>query len=351
MRARLIVQEGPGSGLSYSLDPFQQPVFSVGRSSQCDIVLNDQRASRHHGDFRWNGRQWEVADRGSTNGTYVNRVQIHGPYELRLGDRVTIGETTMVLREHSALPTVSPRPHPAEEPITAVEAYAIRDAAPAGPSRQPPPQPVGSALRADTSAPSKPAGGQLASAGATVAFWLAQALVAAAVVCLASGALLPWFKVTGSLARDMAPLVQGITDIVSSIMGEDLLSVTQEIGGGTGFGKFTLGMAVLCAVLLVVDIFIRRKTVVPSVVYLLTSLAAGAVMILDLKGLYDLYDQVQSMTLLFGIRLEDVVKAFGKFIDIEIVLLPGLYLTVAGLGFLFVGGLVRLVSALLNRNR
>ena len=348
MKARLIVQEGPGSGLSYSLDPFQQPVFSAGRSSQCNIVLNDPRASRHHSDFRWNGHQWEVTDRGSTNGTYVNRVQIHGPHALRLGDRVTIGETTMVLREHSAFPTASS--YPAEEPITAVEAYAVRQAAPTGGAGQPPLQPVGSALGTDTSAPSRPEGGQLASAGATAAFWLAQALVAVAVVCLASGALLPWFKVTGSLASDLAPLVQGISDIVSSLMGEDLLSVTQEISGGTGFGKFTLGMAVLSTVLLVVDIFIR-KSVVPSVVYLLTSLAAGGVMILDLKGLYDLYDQVQSMTLLFGIRLEDVVKAFGRFIEVEIVLLPGLYLTVAGLGFLFVGGMVRLVSALLDRNR
>jgi hypothetical protein len=171
------------------------------------------------------------------------------------------------------------------------------------------------------------------------------------VVCLAAGAFLPWFRVTGSLTGEMAPLVQGISDIVSSITGEDLLSVTQEISGGTGFGRFTLGMAVLCTLLLVVDLFVRRKTVVPSVVYLMTSLAAGAVMVLDLKGLYDLYDQVQSITLLFGIRLEDVVQAFGKFIDVEIVLLPGLYLTLAGLGFLFVGGLVRLVSALMDRNK
>lgn len=335
MKARLIVQEGPGSGLSYSLDPFQQPVFSVGRSSQCDIVLKDPRASRHHSDLSWNGRQWEVSDRGSTNGTYVNRVQIHGPSELRLGDRITIGETTIVLREPSAFPTVPPGSRPAEEPITAVEAYPIGQAPPA----------------TGTSAPGRPREGQFRSAGATVSFWLAQALIVAAVVCLAAGGLLPWFKVTGSLASDMAPLIQGISDIVSSFIGEDLLSVTQEISGGTGFGKFALGMAVLCTVLLLVDIFIRRKTVVPSIVYLLLSLAAGAVAIVELKGLYDLYDQVQSMTLLFGIRLEDVVKAFGEFIDVEITLLPGLYLTLAGLGFLFVGGLVRLVSALLDRNR
>jgi pSer/pThr/pTyr-binding forkhead associated (FHA) protein len=336
VKARLIGQEGPGSGLSYPLDPSQQAVFSVGRSSQCDIVLQDPRASRHHSDFRWNGRQWEVTDRGSTNGTYVNRVQIYGPHELRVGDRVSIGETTMVLREHTASPTESP--HPGEEPITAVEAYAIRQAAPAGR----PPQPA---------APGRLEGGQLTSAGAKVAFWLAQMLVVVAVIGLASGAFLPWFKVTGSLARDSAPLVQGISDIVTALTGEDLLSVTQEISGGTGFGKFTLGMAVLCAALLIVDIFVRRKSIVPSIVYLVISLAAGVVMLLDLKSLYDLYDQVQSMTLLFGIRLDDVVKAFGQFIDIEIMLLPGLYLTLAGLALLFVGGLVRLGSALLDRNK
>lgn len=251
----------------------------------------------------------------------------------------------MVLREYSVFPTASPFPE--KEPITAVEARAVRQAAPAGG----PPQPLGSPIRADISAPIKPEGGQLASAGAKAVFWLAQVLVVAAVICLASGALLPWFEVTGSLARDLAPLVQGISDIVSAITGEDLLSVTQQISGGTGFGKFTLGMAILSAVLLIVDIFIRRKSVVPSVVYLVISLAAGVVMIMDLKGLYELYDQVQSMTLLFGIRLEDVVKAFGSFIDLEIVLLPGLYLTVAGLGLLFLGGLVRLVSAILHRNR
>jgi len=50
MKARLIVQEGPSSGLSYSLDPFQQPVLSVGRSSQCDIVLKDPRVSGSRGE-------------------------------------------------------------------------------------------------------------------------------------------------------------------------------------------------------------------------------------------------------------------------------------------------------------
>ncbi len=51
----------------------------MGRSSECSIVLPDHRASRHHADIRWNGRSWEVADRGSTNGTYVNGLRVHQP--------------------------------------------------------------------------------------------------------------------------------------------------------------------------------------------------------------------------------------------------------------------------------
>ena len=349
MKARLVLQEGPSASSgqprvdlqadiltgrpprpqttpTYLLDPFKQSVLSMGRGTQCDIVVQDNQASRYHSDIRWNGRQWEVVDRGSTNGTYVNGMQIHGPYELHLGDRITIGDTTMVLHEFGAAPD-----HQTSRDLAgaARKAYAV-------------PRPM-ETPRQDTS-----------TAGTTVAFWLAQVLVAVAVVCLAAGAFLPWFRVTGSLSRDMAPILQGITDIVSSFLGEDLLSITQDISGLGGFGKVSLGLAVICAILLIVDMagtssgFLTRRSVVAAVVYLVTSLLAIAVIAAELKNVYDLYDQVQSMTLLLGIRLADVVEAFGKFIELKVTFLPGLYLTVAGLAFLLVGGVVRLVVAILG---
>jgi hypothetical protein len=74
-------------------------------------------------------------------------------------------------------------------------------------------------------------------------------------------------------------------------------------------------------------------------------------MVADLKNLYDMYEQVQSMSLLFGVQLVDVVEAFGKFIEVEVTLLPGLYLTGVGLGLLFIGGIARLVVALLARGK
>jgi hypothetical protein len=312
---------------SYLLDPFKQSVLSMGRGTQCDVVVQDSRASRHHSDIRWNGRQWEIMDRGSTNGTYINGVQIHSPHELRLGDRITIGDTTMVLHEFGATPD---------------QLQTARDLAGAARGAYARPQPVEARRRG------------VSTGGATVGFWLAQVLVAVAVVCLAAGAFLPWFRVSGSLSRDMAPILQDITDIVSSFVGEDLLSITQDISGLGGFGRVSLGLAVVCAILLIVDVagtssgFLTRRSVVAGTIYLVTSLIAVAVIAAELKNAYDLYDQVQSMTLLLGIRLADVVEAFGDFIDLKVTFLPGLYLTVAGLLGLLAGGVVRVAVAILG---
>jgi pSer/pThr/pTyr-binding forkhead associated (FHA) protein len=321
------------AGRSYPLDPSRQRLLSAGRSADCNIVLDDHRASRYHADFRWNGRQWEVADRGSTNGTYVNGMQVHQPYDLRFGDRITIGETTLVVREWEA-PLAEPRA-PARPKGTA----------PVAPPRDRPIQPLARQLAAE------PVPWARASTGTLVAFWLSQALIAASIVSLASGAFLPWLQVTGSLSQDMEPLVKSITGIISSIMGPDFLFVTQKISGLEGYGKLTLGVAVIALIVLVVDIFFYRKSVVPGVVYTIAGLLAAGAMAADLKNLYDIYRQVQSASLLFGIKLSDVIDIFDQFIQVEVTPLPGLYLTAAGLGLLLVGGLGRLAVGLLERRK
>jgi hypothetical protein len=322
MKAKLVVQEGRGAGRWFSLDPSRQVLLSVGRSGDCNIVLDDHRASRYHADIRWTGSQWMVMDRGSTNGTYVNGMQVHGPYDLRPGDRLTIGETTLVMREEEgpgggvgAVYTPGERPPRPRAPRPMVEA---------APARQ-------------------------NLAGAALALWLSQALIAASIVALASGAFLPWLEVTGSLSQDMEPLIKGISDIISSIMGPDFLFVTQTVSGLEGYGKLTLGIAVLVLVVLVVDVFFHHKSVVPGIVYTIAGLLTLGAMAADLKNLYDVYNQVQAASLLFGIRLSDVIEVFDKFIEVKVIPQPGLYLTGIGLGLLLIGGLGRLAVALLER--
>ena len=336
MNTLLVVQEGPGAGNTYPLDPHMQSLFSMGRGAGCDIVVLDHRASRHHCDLGWNGRQWEVLDRGSTNGTLVNGVPIRQPVALHPGDAIAIGETTLVLHQQAAQPAVPLQPQPGTVP-----------AQPAVSGQPGPLQPV--PIYAPPSEGSGAGVEQRTSAVVQGAFWLVQALVAVAVACLAAGAFLPWFRVTGSLSSDLEGLIKGISDIVSSFIGENLLSVTQDISALSGFGKLTLVLAVIGGIMLIVDIFLRRKWIVAGLVYLLPTVVVGAVIAGDLKNLYDLYEQVQDISLLFGVELVDVVEAFGKFIDVEVAFLPGLYLTVIGLGLLFVGGIARLVVALLAR--
>jgi len=286
----------------------------VGRSSTCDIALPDQRASRHHVDLRWNGQFWQVVDRGSTNGTYVNGLQVRRPYDLRPGDRLTIGETTLVLLQETA-----PAPAPSGRPAQRV--------------------PVG-----------EPAPRRGPSVAVNVAFWLMTGLIALSVVCLAAGAFLPWLRIEGAMAQNMGPLIESATDIISSLLGPDsLFHITQEIGGLEGYGKLTLGIAAICAIMLAVDLFLARRSVVAGIIYLLTALLAMGAMASDLMNVYRLYKQIESVSLLFGIQLGEVVQFLDQFIEMQVTPLIGLYLTLVGLVLLFAGGVGRLAVALLDR--
>ncbi len=62
----------------------------VGRSRDCDLVLDDPNVSRHHAELRREGDGWTVADMGSTNGIKVNGRRVERA-ELSPGDRVTFG--------------------------------------------------------------------------------------------------------------------------------------------------------------------------------------------------------------------------------------------------------------------
>jgi len=73
--------------------------FVVGRSSSCNLALDDALVSRTHSVFRVSAEQVVVEDLGSRNGVLVNGERIERPTPLRHLDRVTIGSQEMVLIE------------------------------------------------------------------------------------------------------------------------------------------------------------------------------------------------------------------------------------------------------------
>jgi hypothetical protein len=69
---------------------------ALGRSRDCDIVLDDSSVSRRHAELSSRGSTWTIEDLGSTNGVRVNGVPIHGVHQLRSGDRIEMGSTEML---------------------------------------------------------------------------------------------------------------------------------------------------------------------------------------------------------------------------------------------------------------
>lgn len=63
----------------------------IGRSRECDVVLEDTNISRRHAEIRPAATGWTVADLGSTNGVRVNGVPAAGAVVLASGDRLELG--------------------------------------------------------------------------------------------------------------------------------------------------------------------------------------------------------------------------------------------------------------------
>ena len=63
----------------------------LGRSRDCDVVLDDANVSRRHAEVRPSGGSWMVNDLGSTNGIKVNGRRADGPQSIRSGDVIELG--------------------------------------------------------------------------------------------------------------------------------------------------------------------------------------------------------------------------------------------------------------------
>jgi hypothetical protein len=64
---------------------------TLGRSRQCDVVLDDPNVSRTHAEIRPRGGSWVLSDHGSTNGASINGRRIEGPEVLKPGDEIELG--------------------------------------------------------------------------------------------------------------------------------------------------------------------------------------------------------------------------------------------------------------------
>jgi DNA-binding winged helix-turn-helix (wHTH) protein len=80
--------------------------YVIGRNPACSVWLDVDGVSRKHARVRIDGtHQAEVEDLGSTNGTFVAGVPIHGPTALRDGDVIQVGTAELTFRAWNDRPT------------------------------------------------------------------------------------------------------------------------------------------------------------------------------------------------------------------------------------------------------
>jgi pSer/pThr/pTyr-binding forkhead associated (FHA) protein len=85
----LVVRSGGGRAGEHFL--LEKDATTVGRSPECDVFLDDVTVSRRHAEVVRRDGQFFVEDKGSLNGTFLNRRRIEaGPLED--GDELQVGK-------------------------------------------------------------------------------------------------------------------------------------------------------------------------------------------------------------------------------------------------------------------
>ena len=71
----------------------------IGRDgSQCELTIDDSTVSRRHASVFWSAGSFQLADLGSTNGTWVEGIQVTSrAVALRLGQTLTLGKVVLTV--------------------------------------------------------------------------------------------------------------------------------------------------------------------------------------------------------------------------------------------------------------
>lgn len=77
---------------------------SIGRSKSCDVYLPDATASRDHAVLLRRDEGWFICDTGSKSGVFVNGKKVDGRKLVNVGDKITMGSTTLSLWNSDSQP-------------------------------------------------------------------------------------------------------------------------------------------------------------------------------------------------------------------------------------------------------
>jgi two-component system, NtrC family, response regulator HydG len=97
----VVVADGPSAGFRLELDGASPSRVLIGKSSSCEVRLDDDEVSRRHCALELSGARLRVTDLDSTNGTHVDHVAIREAF-LAGGETLRIGKTHIRVERHAA---------------------------------------------------------------------------------------------------------------------------------------------------------------------------------------------------------------------------------------------------------
>ncbi len=110
MLAKLVILNGKQVGSTVTLSRTSDNL--IGRDDDCTVALADPACSRVHAKLWYESSRWQLADRVSANGTYLNGDRIEAA-DLTDGDKLLVGSTWLRF-----LTIAPPKPEPTTAPPT-----------------------------------------------------------------------------------------------------------------------------------------------------------------------------------------------------------------------------------------
>lgn len=83
---------------------FNQTSLILGRDASADVQINDTTISSRHAKFSFQQNQWWVEDLDSTNGTFLNQIQVEEPMVITSGDDLRCGRINIQIKIETLMP-------------------------------------------------------------------------------------------------------------------------------------------------------------------------------------------------------------------------------------------------------
>src|ERR1700753_3006157 len=97
--AEILVYVGPNLIAKYAIEHGE---YIIGRDASCPVAIDADLVSRHHARLTFNAFELVIEDLGSSNGVFIEGVQVQLPTRVRLDQEVQIGTAKLFIRLREA---------------------------------------------------------------------------------------------------------------------------------------------------------------------------------------------------------------------------------------------------------